>query len=805
MMYVTLFVLFGTDLKLLHFPTSSDATFTALNTLSFWLFLLEIVLNSWAKTEFFQPNQARIRGYFGSFFFFLDLAALWSITLEIPWLASATGQEDLLEETGGIRVVRMIRLVRLVKLYKITSQRRKEKKMLEDLELLIEEGRMDADEIDNYKFQLTHHQQSKVGTDLVDMITRKVITMILLMLLMVPLLTYELDPAHFRHSTTLVHAAVLRCARPSIEVPDCTAVTSAVREFAATSQSVGIAAEYPFTLLHLTATPDRCGVETTVFDYFDTGENPNGYEGFVEGAVRREFVHSQCVGSTSSDGSTSSSSDGVKVCSVFDVSADAKAGAEMSIYLTIFVIVILITMAIAFESDAQTLILTPIEKMMELINMVADDPLEEFDFGKDDLGTGGEGRSDQQQQYELKVVVLAIQKITALLRIGFGEAGAEIISKNMSVEAGTMISSSLDPMIPGKRMYAIFGFCDIHEFDMCTEVLTSEIMTFVNSVARIVHEQVSRWGGTCNKNLGNAFLMVWRIGDEEDLVELSMGRKRAASRIDGGNSNHAAVNLKRVPGLDELSDKALVGFLKVVIEINRDRQVLAYRSDPRLRSGAESYTLRMGFGLHAGWGIEGAVGSLQKVDATYLSPHVNMSARMEAASRQFGVAVLMTESFHELMSPEAQATCRRLDIVTVKGSAQPMPIWTYDTHQDQVFPELKAPKNVDLLGLDLSLTSLLNKQAESYTPASWSTDQDLLQLRRLATPVFTDKFKEGVNCYLTSNWSRARVLLEECDSMMLAAEATGGDGPSRTLLDYMRNRAWTCPEDWKGFRPLTSK
>ena len=35
--------------------------------------------------------------------------------------------------------------------------------------------------------------------------------------------------------------------------------------------------------------------------------------------------------------------------------------------------------------------------------------------------------------------------------------------------------------------------------------------------------------------------------------------------------------------------------------------------------------VRMGFGLHAGWAIEGAVGSLQKVDATYLSPHVNMA------------------------------------------------------------------------------------------------------------------------------------------------------------------------------------
>jgi len=51
----------------------------------------------------------------------------------------------------------------------------------------------------------------------------------------------------------------------------------------------------------------------------------------------------------------------------------------------------------------------------------------------------------------------------------------------------------------------------------------------------------------------------------------------------------------------------------------------------------------MGFGLHAGWAIEGAVGSVQKVDATYLSPHVNMAARLETASKQYGVPLLASQ------------------------------------------------------------------------------------------------------------------------------------------------------------------
>ena len=106
-----------------------------------------------------------------------------------------------------------------------------------------------------------------------------------------------------------------------------------------------------------------------------------------------------------------------------------------------------------------------------------------------------------------------------------------------------------------------------------------------------------------------------------------------------------------IQGLDFLSDKALIGFLKVIIEVNRDVQLLAYRSDDRLSDGS-GFSRRMGFGLHAGWAIEGAVGSLQKVDATYLSPHVNMAARMEVATKQFGVSIRITRSFYKVCQCE---------------------------------------------------------------------------------------------------------------------------------------------------------
>ena len=57
------------------------------------------------------------------------------------------------------------------------------------------------------------------------------------------------------------------------------------------------------------------------------------------------------------------------------------------------------------------------------------------------------------------------------MAVGFGEAGSEIISKNMEKGFIFNLGGDVNPMIPGKKIYAIFGFCDIHNFSVANEVL----------------------------------------------------------------------------------------------------------------------------------------------------------------------------------------------------------------------------------------------------------------------------------------------------------------------------------------------
>lgn len=122
---------------------------------------------------------------------------------------------------------------------------------------------------------------------------------------------------------------------------------------------------------------------------------------------------------------------------------------------------------------------------------------------------------------ETVVLEQTIVKIGALLALGFGEAGSRIIADNMAA------GGDVNPMLPGQKIIAIFGFCDIRNFTDATEVLQEGVMLFVNEIGEIVHGMVDQFSGAANKNIGDAFLLVWKFTDadfirdpEQDTIEL---------------------------------------------------------------------------------------------------------------------------------------------------------------------------------------------------------------------------------------------------------------------------------------------
>lgn len=135
MMLITIYCLFGDDLRQAVFPMGADPYFYGLTSASLGLFLIEIVVSSIV-----------IEGYWLSFFFWLDVIATVSLIFDIGWLmnlilgvgsggggsgsnvqqASKTARAGRGARIGAraariARVVRLIRLVRIMKLYKQTN------------------------------------------------------------------------------------------------------------------------------------------------------------------------------------------------------------------------------------------------------------------------------------------------------------------------------------------------------------------------------------------------------------------------------------------------------------------------------------------------------------------------------------------------------------------------------------------------------------------------------------------------------------------------------------------------------------
>jgi hypothetical protein len=176
-----------------------------------------------------------------------------------------------------------------------------------------------------------------------------------------------------------------------------------------------------------------------------------------------------------------------------------------------------------FSKLTTDLVISPIEDMVSRVNNITKDPLkaaheeeerllyEELAEKSDADQTAMEGVKNQNKEGPLETAMLekTLSKIGALLALGFGEAGSKIIAQNMAK------GEDVNPMLPGVKIISIFGFCDIRNFTDATEVLQEGVMLFVNEIGEIVHGIVDRYSGAANKNIGDAFLLVWKLEEED--------------------------------------------------------------------------------------------------------------------------------------------------------------------------------------------------------------------------------------------------------------------------------------------------
>jgi len=185
--------------------------------------------------------------------------------------------------------------------------------------------------------------------------------------------------------------------------------------------------------------------------------------------------------------------------------------------------------AMIFSKLTTDLVISPIEDMVSRVNNITADPLKAAheeeerilfeELAEKEAATKAMAannskfaelkKKDKEGPLETVMLEKTLTKIGALLALGFGEAGSKIIAQNMAK------GDDVNPMLPGQKIMSIFGFCDIRNFTDATEVLQEGVMLFVNEIGEICHGIVDRYSGAANKNIGDAFLLVWKLEEED--------------------------------------------------------------------------------------------------------------------------------------------------------------------------------------------------------------------------------------------------------------------------------------------------
>ena len=464
---------------------------------------------------------------------------------------------------------------------------------------------------------------------------------------------------------------------------------------------------------------------------------------------------------------------------------------------TVFSLSIFLLIYLLFLYDINNVILSSIETMVKKVEKMAKNPSLESDTTTENKETKTgcisflEASKGKFKIDEFKIIINKISKICSLVSFGFGEAGTQIISQVLKEG----LNVDINPLIPGKKVMGIYGFCDIRNFTDTTEILKEKVMIFVNQVAEIVHQITADFCGSANKNIGDAFLLVWKL---EDRFIKEVVNKQGIKEL----------KLKNVNRINQICDMVLICFIRILIEINKSYKLSEYRHHKGLNARMKNYKTRLGFGLHLGQSIEGAIGSMFKIDASYLSTNVNMANELEENTKTFKKELIMSGDFYDYLSEDAKSYVRLLDIFRTK-SGQVTRLYSIDLDlenipiekkKDSMFKEENIEKKWEIVKQKRKLSKILYDDIVlRHKSDIWNefvSEEDEFKLVREKYPDdFIDEYNNGMEQFRNGNWTEAKNLLTN------ALELVGGDDPATKLnLAYMEKYKFVAPDNWKGYK-----
>jgi len=488
----------------------------------------------------------------------------------------------------------------------------------------------------------------------------------------------------------------------------------------------------------------------------------------------------------------------------FDLRPYVRMEGMLSLVECLFVCIMFCFASMVLSNDVDTLVLAPIERMIQLTKIIRNDPRMASKMASDEmknelvdqnidrqLEKKGWGRylrclqnvvscqvcGQKEKESPMETVILehTIMRLASLLTLGLGEAGLEIIGHSLSDSASSGIVDVF--ALPSHSVDCVMAVVRTQDFNCAIEVLQDKVVQFVSHIVEIVHGVIYEYQGAPNRNNGDSMLLIWRKFDDDDEASLQA-----------------------------LCEMALLSCAKIYAAVQKSTKLLEFSKHPGFQQRLGSnYHVRLTFGLHMGWAIEGAVGSEVKIDAMYLSPHTRITFRIESMTGLYKVPILATGSAVEAFSDGMFEKCRLIDRVLIQGSVEPLNIYCLDLDANALRPEREDPLKMQWnVRTRIMVRQWIEMQRNAVIDDGmpildlFEDDEDIDKLRACYTETFINVFSNAYQCYALGEWEAAASRLKRTLTM-LGAE----DGPSRALLNYMQAPfEFKAPKNWHGVRKL---
>jgi adenylate cyclase len=233
------------------------------------------------------------------------------------------------------------------------------------------------------------------------------------------------------------------------------------------------------------------------------------------------------------------------------------------------------------------------------------------------------------------------------MAIGLGErervktAFARYVSQQ--VLDSVLKSGSAGAVLTGDRRRISVLFADIRGFSTLSEDLPPEkVVQVLNEYFERMVDVVFRNQGTLDKFIGDGMMVIFGAPEDDPYQE-----------------EHA---------------------LRTALEMQRELRLLAGKWE------SEGLRIRAGIGIHSGPAVVGNIGSTRRMEYTAIGDTVNLASRLESATKELGVPILLSEYTYHAVRGSFQM--RQMGPIKVKGRHEA--VLTYAL-EDPELPALAEP------------------------------------------------------------------------------------------------------------------